>query len=522
MRARWLYWRPALVPLIAAALVACATSEQVPTESSLAVSRRVIKEVLAVGYANIMEKYLVPVRGTALASDGLRGLGTLAPGIEVTRSGDKIVLVHSGRVVASQVPPPEEDAEGWATLTTDFLMAARKGSSELRSASDEKVFEAMFDGMLAHLDSYSRYSGSDEAYKNRSKRDGFGGVGISFDTADGRIIVSEVMPETPAERAGIQKGDRITHVGSVPITGMKAAEISQQLRGPILSKVALTVLRGNSPEPLTIEVERALIVPPTVVDRQQDGIVVLEISGFNQDTPRSITSKIFTHQRQLGTAMKGIVLDLRGNPGGLLKQSVKVADLFLKRGPILTSAGRHPDSVQVYEASGSDIAEDLPIVVLIDGRSASAAEIVAAALQDRERAVVVGTSSFGKGTVQTVVRLPNEGEITLTWSKLLAPSGYPLHGLGVHPTICTSGVPTSRREFIDQALNDRPKATAILAAWRKLGADDVARQKELRATCPPERRDQKVDLEIARELLSDPAFYARALGLTGTTNVARH
>ena len=129
MRARCSCWRPALALLIIASLAACATSEQVPTESSMAVSRRVTKEVLAVGYANIMEKYLVPVRGTALASDGLRGLGTLAPGIEVTKSGDKIVLVHSGRVVASQVPPPEEDAEGWAALTADFLLAARKGSS---------------------------------------------------------------------------------------------------------------------------------------------------------------------------------------------------------------------------------------------------------------------------------------------------------------------------------------------------------------------------------------------------------
>ena len=133
------------------------------------------------------------------------------------------------------------------------------------------------------------------------------------------------------------------------------------------------------------------------------------------------------------------MLDLRGNPGGLLKQSIKVADLLLTQGKIISTRGRHADSIHNYEAGGHDLAFGLPVLVLVDGKSASAAEIVAAALQDRDRAVVIGTSSFGKGSVQTVIRLPNDGEITLTWSKLVAPSGYLLHGLGVRPAICTSG-----------------------------------------------------------------------------------
>ena len=198
----------------------------------------------------------------------------------------------------------------------------------------------------------------------------------------------------------------------------------------------------------------------------------------------------------MGASPKGLVLDLRGNPGGLLKQSIEVADLFLTQGQIVRTHGRHPDSEQRYEAGGEDIAHGLPLVVLVDGKSASAAEIIAAALQDHGRAVVIGTSSFGKGTVQTVIRLPNDGEITLTWSRLVTPSGYVLHGLGVMPDIFTSGAAGNVRK-------------------EKQGRD-------LRAACPAERRRKALEIEVARRLLSDRALYGRALDLTAATSQAQY
>jgi carboxyl-terminal processing protease len=222
-----------------------------------------------------------------------------------------------------------------------------------------------------------------------------------------------------------------------------------------------------------------------------------------------------------GEAVTGVVLDLRGNPGGLLKQSITVADLFVTQGDIVNTRGRHPDSHQHYEATGEDIAHGLPIVVLVDGKSASAAEIVAAALQDRRRAVVIGTTSFGKGTVQTVIRLPNDGEVTLTWSRLVAPSGYVLHGLGVFPAICTSGVSEDETGVLARRLEQRGKTVAIMESWRKAGLREADRRRTLRAACPAQRRHETLDIEVARRLLDDPALYLRALDVSAATATAQ-
>ncbi|MBI2979125.1 MAG: hypothetical protein HYY38_09990, partial [Rhodospirillales bacterium] len=223
-----------------------------------------------------------------------------------------------------------------------------------------------------------------------------------------------------------------------------------------------------------------------------------------------------------GDGMKGVILDLRGNPGGLLKQSVKVADLLLTQGQIISTRGRHADSIHYYEAGGRDLAFGMPVIVLVDGKSASAAEIVAAALQDRERAVVIGTSSFGKGSVQTVIRLPNDGEITLTWSRLYAPSGYLLHGLGVLPAICTSGVKEDARSVIRARMAQRAKTEEALNAWRLSSAFDDAKRGKLRESCPSQRRQDDLEIEMARQLLGDQALYAEALRLSAATHQAHY
>jgi carboxyl-terminal processing protease len=235
-----------------------------------------------------------------------------------------------------------------------------------------------------------------------------------------------------------------------------------------------------------------------------------------------MASKLKKAKKMLGAKIKGLVLDLRGNPGGLLKQSIRVADLFLAQGQIIKTRGRHPDSIQHYEASGPDLVTGAPLVVLVDGKSASAAEIVAAALQDRGRAVVIGTSSFGKGTVQTVIRLPNGGEITLTWSRLIAPSGYVLHGLGVMPAICTSGANGGQLGLIDQALMARMKTSTLMEAWRKVDLKNDSQRKGLRASCPAERRKKSVEVEVASRLIGNRSLYNRALGLTSAVDAAWH
>jgi len=503
-------------------LAACApTLEKASTAESTASESAAI-EVFAAGYVGVAEKYIDSVRVSDLAIEGLRGLGGLDPALTVDRTGDQVTLASAGRELVRRAAPEPGDAKGWARLTVDFSTAARTASRELREADMEAVYEAVFDGVLSNLDIFSRYAGAEEARRNRAKRDGFGGIGIRYRVEDGLPVLTQVMAETPAAEGGLRPGDRITHVDGQSLQGLSRAEIGGRLRGPTYTEVILTVTRPGTEGTLRIALERAHIFAPTVFETRKDGIVIIRLKSFNQDTARAMAETLERARNQLGDAMKGVVLDLRGNPGGLLKQSVKVADLLLTQGKIVATRGRHVDSIHSYEAGGRDLALGLPVVVLVDGKSASAAEIVAAALQDRDRAVVIGTASFGKGSVQTVIRLPNEGEITLTWSRLVAPSGYLLHGLGVLPAICTSGVSGGGEAVVRAAMEDRTKGETALDAWRKPGMRDAESRRRLRETCPAERRRDPIEVEVARRILGDPTLYARALAVSGGTHEARY
>ncbi len=489
-------------------------TEQVPKKAET--------EIFAVGYASIAEKYIEPVSAATLAMEGMRGLGAIDPALMVTRSEDVVVLTASERTVARFRAPADDDVDGWAGLTVKVSAAARRTSHDLRTASDEKLYEAVFDGVLSSLDIFSRYAGAEEARRNREKRDGFDGIGIRIRMEAGAARVTSVMPGTPAADAGLRKGDRITHVDGVSIGDFEKRQVVRHLRGASHSRVTLTVRREGVAEPIAFEIERRRIVLPTVTERRDHGIVFLTVTSFNQRTAASVAAKVAKALEMLGADRKGLVLDLRGNPGGLLKQSIEVADLFLTQGQIVRTRGRHPESDQRYEAGGEDMAHGLPLVVLVDGKSASAAEIIAAALQDNGRAVVIGTTAFGKGTVQTVIRLPNDGEITLTWSRLVTPSGYVLHGLGVMPTICTSGAAGNVRKLIATVFGRKIRIAAVRARWQTADLGEEKQRRDLRAACPAERRRKTLEIEVARRLLSDRALYGRALDLTAATSQAQY
>jgi carboxyl-terminal processing protease len=254
---------------------------------------------------------------------------------------------------------------------------------------------------------------------------------------------------------------------------------------------------------------RRRIFIPTVNTEARDGIVIARINGFNSRTARHLSEQFRAAERASLIPLRGVVIDLRGNPGGLLRQAVSVADLFLRQGHIVSTRGRHPDSVHDFVARESDLAAGLPVVVVVNGKSASSAEIVAAALQDHDRAVVVGTTSFGKGTVQTVARLPNDGELTLTWSRFIAPSGYFLHGLGVVPTVCTRGV-GDPRAIVATALERMEETAHTVAEWRSVAYDDRSGRDRLRALCPGSDADGDLDIEVAKMLLNDANAYRRA------------
>lgn len=256
-------------------------------------------------------------------------------------------------------------------------------------------------------------------------------------------------------------------------------------------------------------------LPPTVGLKLGDHVALAQIVGFNQQTAASLEEKLALAQTTFGRQWKGLILDLRGNPGGILEQAVKTADLFLGSGRVVATRGRHPMSSVNHEAGEGDAIHGLPMVVLIDGKTASSAEVLAAALQDRGRAVVVGSASFGKGLVQTVIALPNGGEIDLSWSRLLAPSGYALQGLGVLPNVCAN--PRAKRNGL-AGLSQADALAADFAQWRTVGVGSMAARQKLRQTCPPfapEEENAWDAEELALALLADRSLYAKALAPTG-------
>jgi carboxyl-terminal processing protease len=323
-----------------------------------------------------------------------------------------------------------------------------------------------------------------------------------------------VLPGTPAEKVGIKGGDEIIVIDGKSIEGQPDNAIVPMLRGPVGSTVQLTLRRSGSAT-FSVTAERAYLYEPTVDYRREAGnIGYFKITGFNRHTSETLERLVRQARSEIGPGMKGIVLDLRNNPGGLLDQGVAVADMFLNAGRILTTRGRHPDSLQRFDVTGSDIASGLPMVVLINGRSASSSEIVAAALQDLGRAVLVGSSSYGKGTVQTVFTLPNDGELTVTWAKLYAPSGYALHHLGVIPNVCTSTSAQDPVKPINDIKHGDFDPIKVIQTRRRADGLSEGAQLALSQVCPQRTEDtaeHDTDMEVALKLFTEPALMRRSL-----------
>jgi len=474
------------------------------------------QQVFAVAYSRLVEAYLNPVDLGRLGVNGLRGLRTIDPAVSVERTGSVVRVYVSGALAGEYAMPPTTDSVGWAALTARAVAAVRARSPSLRTAPAERIYQAVLDSVTHDLDSFSRYTGAQRAIRERAQRDGYGGVGLTLARMGERYVVGEVLPRTPAFRAGIQPGDILVAIDGAQAGPLDEAAIRDRLRGPSGSIVVLTVGKeGTLPRFLPLKRER--MVPNTVTLTVAEGIATLRVERFNAATTANLRESLLLARGTSG--LRGIILDLRGNPGGLLDQAVAVADLFMTHGRILTTEGRHPDSHQRFDATPEDVAEGLPLVVLVDSRSASSAEIVAAALQDSGRGVVVGATTYGKGSVQTVSRLPNDGELFLTWSRIVTPAGYTLHRQGVLPVICTSL--DGSADPLEELSRTGSTVTVQNAALRTRAADNEDTLSRLRAVCPWREHDGDMDMQIARRLLDQPDLYRRA-AKTGGTAVAEH
>ncbi len=479
------------------------------------------ERVLAVGLDRIADIYLQPVELAKLCVDGLSGLRSLDPMLKIERGGQSVTIMRGNRQITSFVFPESGDPNAWGGQTTRAIERVRQFSPQIYDATADQIYQAVFDGLLTDLDSYSRYTTPQRANSERAIREGIGGVGLSTELHDDRHVIHEISSDGPADLSGIVVGESVVAIDDVSTSSMTAEAVRDALRGAPGSVIRLTIgaLPSQSEAVRRVSLHRERIIPNSVHARFDNGNVIIKVDRFNASTATNLRETVEQALKTRGRYARGFILDLRGNPGGLLDQSVAVAELFVRRGRLITTAGRHPDSWQHFDAIGEDILHDRPLVVLIDGRSASAAEIVAAALQDSGRAVVVGASSFGKGSVQTVTRLPNDGELFLTWSRIYAPSGYTLHRQGVQPTVCTSRDDTDAETALAPLRSGQLESPGAIARWRAAAPDDQLALDHLRHVCPWKAHEAELDVRVAEHLLAQPVLYRSALALS-TTAVA--
>lgn len=474
------------------------------------------------GFDRIGEVFIDPVDFGQLSVDGLRGLSALDEVIDATQDGGLLRVRYNNELIGEYAAPGQRNARGWADVTVAALDRARARSAILRDAETEALYDAMFSALSRDLDDYSRYVGPDRARQERASRDGYGGIGMLLGRDDSeRPIVQEVFGDGPAHEAGVPERSLILAIDGQPVGDWEIDRIANALRGPLNTRVTLTVQPAGGEARQTFSLTRQRVILNMVRSRVEDGIAIVELSRFNAATSRHLAEALAGLTAPGAPPLHGLILDLRGNPGGLLSQAVAVADLFLRHGEIVSTRGRHPDSMQYYSASSTAVANELPMVVLVDGRSASASEIVAAALQDLGRAIVVGASSYGKGSVQTVTRLPNDGELFLTWSRIYAPSGYTLHLQGVMPTLCTSGGIQDVDTLVRMFRTGELVVPSALTHLRRAAPEDESALVQLRATCPWREHDSEFDVAVARRVLEDSNLYARALSLSAAPNIAQ-
>jgi carboxyl-terminal processing protease len=504
-----------------AAILVLAACAPVPPAEDAAYSDSYGNEVLSAGFTMISDRYIEPISLHELAISGMSGLRTLDDQWEVDDGGNGARLSYANRHIGTINLPTSQSPRAWSAVTVRAIAMARGASPAVAEADAEAIFKAVFDGVVEPLDGFTRYAGTQRAMEHRALRDGFGGIGVSIRMEEGSALILSVNETGPAADAKVQADDRITHITGEPIAGWTQRQLVGKLRGKIGTELQFTVERPGQSKPLAFTLTRAHIVPVTVTSRREDDVAIIRVVGFNRETASKVSNAIKTQLKEADRPLSGIILDLRSNPGGLLDQAVELADAFLESGDIVLTFGRHPRSLQRFVATVGDQSQGLPLVILVNGNSASASEVVTAALQDQARAVVIGSNSFGKGTVQTVLQLPNKGEITLTWSRLVTPSGYRLHKLGILPTICTRA--EGHVVAADNVLADMEDETRVLAEqfsrWRATGNRDDIDRESLREICPSDNESPDTDIAIAKNLFANPALYKELIE-RGTINLA--
>ncbi|HIC28653.1 MAG TPA: S41 family peptidase, partial [Rhodospirillales bacterium] len=355
-----------------------------------------------------------------------------------------IPLMAINPAVAAETNKNDADTYRLLNLFGDVFERVR--ADYVEKPTDQEMIEAAISGMLTSLDPHSSYMNA-KSFKDMqvNTRGEFGGLGIRVSMEGGYVKVISPIDDTPAFRAGIKPSDLVTHLDGEQVQGMTLNQAVNLMRGKVGSDIKLTILRVGK-EPFDVSITRAVIKITSVRSKVEKKVGYIRITQFNEQTDVGLKKEMAKLKKEIGADIQGYVLDLRNNPGGLLDQAVAVSNAFLNKGEIVSTRSRRAEDTQRFNAKKGDLADNLPIVVLVNGGSASASEIVAGALQDHRRAVILGTKSFGKGSVQTIMPLPGHGAMRLTTARYFTPSGRSIQAKGIDPDIV---VQQSRIEAVD-------------------------------------------------------------------------
>ena len=373
-------------------------------------------------------------------------------------------------------------------------------SEYVEEVDAKELIEAAINGMLTSLDPHSSYLPPVDAEKMREQTRGeFGGLGIEVTQEEGFVKVVSPIDGTPADEAGMEAGDFITHVDGESVLGLTLNEAVERMRGPVGSEIIITVVREGEDEPFDVTIIRDFIKLTAARVRSEGKSVVIRITTFNDNTFDNIRDGLDNELESAGGLenINGVVIDLRNNPGGLLSQAIRVSDAFLEKGEIVSTRGRDPEEGDRYNATPGDLINGKPIVVLINGGSASASEIVAAALKDHRRGIVVGTNSFGKGSVQTVMPLREQSAMRLTTARYYSPSGRSIQNLGVTPDIIVEQ-PRRRAEDEEEGFKFRSESDLRGSLSNdSLTEDEIQQIEEDRAKAEKAAELRNADYQLA-------------------------
>ena len=394
-----------------------------------------------------------------------------------------LILVFSPQVLAVEEDPNDYNYLKFLGETIEKIK-----SDYVDDVKNKELVESAIDGMLSSLDPHSSFLNADSLKQMKIQTKGaFGGLGIEVTMENGFVKVISPIDDTPAYKAGIKAGDYITHLDGKSVIGLNLNEAVDKMRGPVGTKLKVTIGRSNQ-EAFDVTIKRDIIKISSVKSKLEEDVGYIRITTFSEQTSKSTRDAIKKFKKEKN--LRGYVLDLRNNPGGLLDQAVSVSDLFLEKGEIVSTRGKNSENPEMYKAKSGDIIDGKPLVVIINGGSASASEIVAGALQDHKRAILLGTRSFGKGSVQTIIPVKPYGALRMTTAKYFTPSGRSIQKTGIEPDIVVE-----ERELKKADNKKISREEDLKGALKNPSNKDKKEEKENK-----EKSDEIADFQLSRAL----------------------